>query len=328
MTTPKEVDSFSARKLRSVSAPDLKIIVGNGGDQQSHYYHSLLLAFHSDYVDAMLASPWTESKSRELTFPDIHPAVWKKMLELLQDPMKGRKMTIEDALQVFPFYDKYQFPKGIQLCDQLFYEYTVSLEPTSTDHMNTLIEVALLADRVIDGCAKEICVNHLLVTLSKLMYTEEQIQKLAPLVSKERALLEAIGVTKQEFLSPLFGQYWHTRQLIREVGPLIDLRLKLGGVKSAEFTCTGFRSYRSKDWPSGFIIGYIQYSSICVELMNETSEWTICGTFYRFGERESRKTVLWVNQNRGTWDVPPRTGWEAADESVNGIEATIVYEKS
>jgi len=94
MTTPEEADICSARKLRSVSAPDLKIIVGNDGDQQSFYYHSLLLAFHSDYVDAMLASPWTESKSRELTFPDIHPTVWKKMLAFLLDPMKGRLMAI------------------------------------------------------------------------------------------------------------------------------------------------------------------------------------------------------------------------------------------
>ena len=89
MADPEKADGNFATKRRSVPAPDLKIIVGSKDNQQIFYHHALVLAVHSDYVDAMLANEWTGSESRELTFPDIDPAVWEKMLALLQDPVKS-----------------------------------------------------------------------------------------------------------------------------------------------------------------------------------------------------------------------------------------------
>jgi hypothetical protein len=118
------------------------------------------------------------------------------------------------------------------------------------------------------------------------------VQILAPLVSEERVLLEVIGVTKQEFLSPLSGHYWQARQLFREVVPLIRLHVMASGILSAECFGTLSRSYyyRSRNYTNSFVIGNDQYANICVEL-SETSEWTICTIplLVRGGSEETKK---------------------------------------
>ena len=73
----------SPKKLKSVSDPDLKILIGDKffGEEEVHYYHSVVMAHHSNYIDTMLASPMKESQSHEIHFPDIEPKTWKKMMD-------------------------------------------------------------------------------------------------------------------------------------------------------------------------------------------------------------------------------------------------------
>jgi hypothetical protein len=60
------------KKLRS-SEPDLKITVGEKETSVVHWYHSPIMANHSQYIDTMLASPMKESKTYEISFPGIEP---------------------------------------------------------------------------------------------------------------------------------------------------------------------------------------------------------------------------------------------------------------
>jgi len=62
-------DEPSPQKLRSASEPDLKVVVGE--ERAVFHLRSVILATHSDYVDDLLASPMSESVTRELSFPDI-----------------------------------------------------------------------------------------------------------------------------------------------------------------------------------------------------------------------------------------------------------------
>jgi hypothetical protein len=46
------------------------------------------------------------------------------MLKCLEEPLEAHLITIEDArMEVAPLYDKYDFRKGCQLCDQVLKEY-------------------------------------------------------------------------------------------------------------------------------------------------------------------------------------------------------------
>jgi hypothetical protein len=61
-----------------LSDPDLKISVCEepNDDAVDYWYNSIIIANHSQYIDAMLATPMKESETFELSFPDISPATW------------------------------------------------------------------------------------------------------------------------------------------------------------------------------------------------------------------------------------------------------------
>jgi hypothetical protein len=103
-----------AKKLKC-AAPDLQVEVGE--EKKVFEYHSLFLAYQSPYIDTMLAAPMKESETKRISFPEITPETWEKMMEYLEDG--GRDMTFEDAEKVAPFYDKYQFEQGRSIVDKI-----------------------------------------------------------------------------------------------------------------------------------------------------------------------------------------------------------------
>ena len=74
-----------AKKLRS-SEPDLKVILGSsdGDDAESIQWHySQELSSKSKYIDAMLSTPMKEADELTISFPDITPDTWQKMMNFL-----------------------------------------------------------------------------------------------------------------------------------------------------------------------------------------------------------------------------------------------------
>ena len=135
----QEDEERTPKKLRSGAEPDLRVYVGS--DRQLFHHHSLTLATHSDYVDALLASSMAESEARQLSFPDIAPRLWQKMLSFLEDPGAARRITIEDAQLVLPLYDKYQFRKGKRFCVDVLSEFIQSMDDKA--NLGQLVDVVL-----------------------------------------------------------------------------------------------------------------------------------------------------------------------------------------
>jgi hypothetical protein len=118
------------RKLKSCE-PDMKITVGgavDGSDAIEYWYHASIMANHSNYIDTMLASGMKESNTYEVSFPDIPPATWESMMKFLDKPLAGRLMTVQDVMEVAPWYDKYDFPEGRELSGHILAEYIKGVE--------------------------------------------------------------------------------------------------------------------------------------------------------------------------------------------------------
>ena len=118
---------LGGKSLKSAE-PDLKVVVGQGdssGDDhamRTYQHHSVLLASYSDYVDTMLSVPMREREMRRITFPDITPANWEKLMMMHQ--INGRRnlksfLNKDEAPVLLPLLDKYQFNDALGACDDL-----------------------------------------------------------------------------------------------------------------------------------------------------------------------------------------------------------------
>lgn len=113
--------------LRSMKA-DLKVIVGKEGEHREVFWHLRhVLAFQSGYVDALLSTPLPtnddsnpDDEYTEIVFSDITPSKWKAMMRYLDDPYS---MTVEDAYELLPLYDQYDFKTGFKICDGAILQY-------------------------------------------------------------------------------------------------------------------------------------------------------------------------------------------------------------
>jgi hypothetical protein len=132
-------------------------------------------------------------------------------------------MTIEDAMEVAPSYDKYDFRSGCQLCDQILEEYFLDKKKILSN-LNCFVDAVLLADAANLIEAKNVGVAWLFETFPStdshtggIIFTEKQIRKLVPLLIKEDYLYQTVasifrgsGVngsrikSKEDLRSPLF----------------------------------------------------------------------------------------------------------------------------
>lgn len=110
-----------AKRLRSCE-PDLLVLVGSGDETKEYRYHSPIMASHSTYIDAMLATPMKESQSLMLKFPDISPELWECVVKYL-DPVHARSLSIEMAMKLAPVYNQYSFDRGLKLCNQVLSDF-------------------------------------------------------------------------------------------------------------------------------------------------------------------------------------------------------------
>lgn len=112
---------------------DLKVIVGEDpsegnkeGEREVYWHFRTILASQSGYVDTLLSTSLpTDSDSnptqdyREITFPDITPSQWDRMIQFLIDPFALESMSVNDAIELAVLYDKYEFKTGIKICDDI-----------------------------------------------------------------------------------------------------------------------------------------------------------------------------------------------------------------
>ena len=107
----------SQKRVRT-SDPDLKIVC-KGGDQDEEKRvfecHSLVMATHSGYFDALLSTDMKESAEKKVIFDDVSPKVFERAMQLLEDPLATIQSTPEKAIQVASFYNRFDFTGGMKL---------------------------------------------------------------------------------------------------------------------------------------------------------------------------------------------------------------------
>ena len=332
------------KKLRS-SDPDLKISVGANDEAVDYWYHSSIMANHSNYIDAMLATPMKESTAYEIGFPDISPNTWDCMLKYLEAPAEARLMTIQDAMEAAPWYDKYDFRKGCQLCDQVLKEYFRDKNKILSN-LNCFVDAVLLADAANLNEAKKVGVAWLHQTFNStdshtgaIIFTENHISKLVPLIIKEDNLFRVVKAfygngtikSKEDLWSPLFPRAlvmayreWETHRILtKEISHIMlsGTGCKADGIYTRESSIYFiiYESRRRGRWAG------VQVDFTVIQLRDG---WAIiCETLPEYreeGDGNYVKKVLWHCPNSQNIPLPPRDGWIPVDELAGG-QPTVRY---
>jgi hypothetical protein len=177
--------------------PDLKITVGgavDGSDAVDYLYHASRMANHSVYIDTMLASGMKESNTHEISFPDIAPTTWDSMMQFLNKPLAVRLMTVEDVMEVAPWYEKYMFPEGREFSGHILTEYIkgmLNVDIIPGDNLDFLVDAILLADALHLDEAKTAgvqSIDKVILQCVPNIFSRDHIAKLAPLMAKEDSL--------------------------------------------------------------------------------------------------------------------------------------------
>jgi len=226
-----EIEPEAKKKLR-FSEPDLKITIGGCSDTKKSdgeeqllddnnvvvkWYHAVIMARHSNYIDAMLSNPMKESGTNELNFPDITPEVWDLMMKFVEDPSEARHMTIKDVMLVAKYYDKYDFPKGRKLSSDVLVDYFQTVdknEKSEPPDVDAIIDAVLLAEKMNLEGAKKAGMDYLHdkftsveVPYGRTMFNKAHIQKLSPLLAANKHILPW-GLKKEDVLSPTFPRLY------------------------------------------------------------------------------------------------------------------------
>ena len=343
------------KRLRS-SEPDLKITVGGGstgagGSTSSEavesWYHSSVMATHSNYIDTMLATPMQESKTYELSFPDLAPATWDSMMKFLEGPVEGRLMKAEDVMQVAHAYDQYDFPKGLELCGHILTEYFKNMK-TTPDDLDFLIDIILLADTVNLEEAKNSGIEWLAETLKstkilsgQTIFLEAHMKKLVPLIVKEDLLFQVIkyqcGVfcveTKDDVLSHLFPrmivQGFKSSNMHSQLGSMVPM-IRMSG-RIHEDILEQHSVYRWESVPDEHT-GQPHY--LLYKITLEEDGWVISCEASSSGANADGEvdietiveTILWKCPHSRNLPLPPKVGWEPEDKSmVHGSLPKLTY---
>ena len=130
--------------------------------EKSYEVHSVVMASHSGYFDSLLDSGLSEAQSKMVTLENVEPEVFELALELLEDPVKASSVTIEQIIQVAPFYNRFLFAKGLELAKSVMLSYMneqskvnqtaqdFKTKTISTRDLDRIIDVILIADEIAD----------------------------------------------------------------------------------------------------------------------------------------------------------------------------------
>ena len=328
---PPDHHQPQVKKLKS-SEPDLTIFLGT--ESKPFYYHSAILANYSDYIDTMLASPMLESKSLEIRFPDIEPEVWLKIIALLEDPTKARDITVQEAMQFSPIYDKYDFQKGCLLCSRVLTEYIEEKQPTLD--LNLRVDIFVLADRLGLKQAYEACLEDFRL-YNKIMLTEDHLKKLAPLIAKEKNLLDYMNSAKEDVLSPLWPRTFVLEQslIVAEQALKQSIpKILLSGCGEDKILVRDsnddgiFRATYMVKWGPD-INNAVRFAL----LRRAGSDWGINGERFPGRDEDGHRDLsvivtipLWRAPNSANMPLPPITGWQAVDElAAVGLKLQYIY---
>jgi hypothetical protein len=193
--------SFLTRRLKSFPPPNLTVLVGPS--QRVFRYHAFILASQSDYVDTLLSSPaaMNERQQMKISFPEVDAAIWEKMIQLIEPGGLWPTPKLADLVEVLPFYDKYQFRVGLQICDTCVSDVLSRLIENSYGFHTAVDENAITSSAVLSydlnlPKSKSLAVKYAASRLKYIRNGDEQLlTNLLPLLENDDATLRTLVFT-------------------------------------------------------------------------------------------------------------------------------------
>jgi hypothetical protein len=301
-----------------------------------------------------------ESKTREISFPDISPATWESMMKFLDNPLAGRLMTVEDVMELAPWYHKYDFPKGLELSGHILTEH-VQAAAMKADHapdnLDIFIDAILLADTFHLDEAQNAGVrwiNTVVLHDYPNIFSRDHITKLAPLFAKEESLFATVqlfiksGVTKDNILhNPFFAdllvEKFASCQKVLTILDLVGVPTPSDGeCIMLHITVSGSGCDADGDYIGRFFdnrpnaVCFSTYPLRCGLWGDQATKfmiivrddiWVIAGYQLYQGEvgLEEDEMILWKRPHSYTLMLPPRDGWVPVDELARGKNPKLTY---
>ena len=156
--------------------------------------HACMLQDRSHYFHALISSAFAESNSRQVIIRDVDIPAFEEALSYLKNPILVRTMTTRNVINVFPIYDRFDIPAGLDICNRLFEEFVVDLERYWDEglflrvksQLDMAIDISLSCSRRQLGCL-DMWLDFFTcilcdVDVERLILSEEQIEALVPLI--------------------------------------------------------------------------------------------------------------------------------------------------
>ena len=301
------------------SEPDLWIVCKYEGKQETLRYHSVIMAYHSNYFDTLLASRMQESDTKKtVTLEDVDPDLFRQAVRSLEDPRKEASATAPDIMKAAPIYNRFEFSEGLKLAESVLGKF-LQEETKRTGEPRTPPEKKLIGDSILfsqeanlEGLTEK-SISFIKTKLSKsstpfdlALFDESFIQKIAPFLEEHKAACltnffaycgdpDAFDLTASDFLEILEQFHWGVVEAIafKEFKPL-DLkrngRLTIRGKQAAvdvhpsRWTTGSFEDGEEFEL-SAFRCTTDTKFNFCVEHV-EIGDWYVCieigETSYRF----------------------------------------------
>ena len=142
--------------------------------------------------------------------PDLAPKDWDRMMMFL-DTKNYQKMTLNDAVELLPLYDKYEYRQGLALCEMLitdaFSKKSKCPEDVCQEDMDLLILVIKaidagmgaidaggLSSSTVESALKLIrpFVKNLLKGCGRSLLSSDQVEQLVPLLQRAERSIHSI----------------------------------------------------------------------------------------------------------------------------------------
>ena len=197
----------------------LTLMDTNENESRVFEMNACMLKDRSHYFHALLSSAFAESDSGQVVvIRDVDIPAFDEALSYLQNPIQVRTMTIRNAINVLPIYDRFDIPAGLDICNRLFEEFVVDLERSWDDGLFLRVKSQLdMAIGISLSCSRRQleCLDMWLdffacilcdVDVERMILSEEQIEALVPLIRDYPDKLMPPGLSHVDNLETLEPQ--------------------------------------------------------------------------------------------------------------------------
>ena len=291
------------------------------------------LATLSKFVDAALSADMQEHKSRRIVFEGVTPDDFESALKFLENPVKARSMTSQDVWTLLPFYDKYDFEAGIELCDDVLHQRLESQTFTEiaipSEDLDELVTNIAIANRYGLPLTKERGVkwvsavfNMSLPGLDPTIFSWKHMKDLHFIfrqrhIRKKNPILE--DLSQEEIESPLFPRFFVKLLAERLTGPRLS-KLSVEGDAHLHHICgvyecaPGTRVYNRIGQPFCLRGGKLVRLVICKCSQLLAGDWAILAVPCDDDDADDAIILFRCFNSSLNYSYPPTETWTAVDK--------------